>query len=466
MRTIRSRSARGRVVGAVVFGCLGALSPGVPATAAPTAPTALTGTAYLPDGSTPALAAVVDLLRADATGRAIPGTAFARGVTDIDGHYTIDPPERPDLVSAAQTAGGTLTVAVQVGDLSENGSIDAGAGGGRAPDAAIYEGVTVLRLVTDGSSASGSTFEVPIDPVHVGSVPEPGSVDVNPPLVTATAELVLELAGTVKQRAQVLGMFTDPDLVAGNDDVNDPDLVPPLGSVIADVVPILESPVALEPGPSGGGGVGGVSIGSAGDLLPQPDKQQDNGSCGKDPGTQWVSSRHGNNIPGTKTYVYLDTYSCTKDTDPYRDEVIYKWAGYTGGADHRWSIYRLKYRTEINDKYNYFMKYPNPVGNHTGQNMTWSVGFEYFLSASVGGQYSFREKKIHGWQADGTGRLYHVSWISGKRSGTFGEGLNNGGGVNLDVPQGSNGRTGVKNNVLVWRCFWDPQQNWKATCDE
>ena len=28
------------------------------------------------------------------------------------------------------------------------------------------------------------------------------------------------------------------------------------------------------------------------------------------------------------------------------------------------------------------------------------------------------------------------------------------GGVNLDVPEGSDGRTGVGNSVTIWRCWW------------
>src|SRR5687768_11208331 len=97
------------------------LSPVVPAAADSTSPpTTLSGVVSLPDG-TPAIAAAVLMFRAGPTGAPLPGTAFAQAVTGFDGTFVLNPPERSDLVSAAQATGGTLPVAVQVGDLAPHG---------------------------------------------------------------------------------------------------------------------------------------------------------------------------------------------------------------------------------------------------------------------------------------------------------------------------------------------------------
>ena len=420
----------------------------------------LTGAVFLPDGHTPAVAAVVDLLRADPTGRPVPGSAFARAVTDLDGRFTLNPPERPDLVTAARATGGVLPVAVQVGDLAPHGSIDPDADSTRRPDVSGLTGLTLLTL----AGGSGDDFTIPVGPIQVyrvfDLVGEPPGLDEvvlpDPSLLYDGVEVVLDLADDATDTAQVAGMFTDPDLVAGNDDVNDPDVVPPLGAIMTDVVPVLD-PVNGE-SDGGVGGVPGVSLSRVGQVLTPTGDDDPPPNCLRDAGTQWFDARHGNNIEGTKTYVYLDTYSCTTDSDRYRDQVVYKWGGYTASADKHWTIYRLKYRTEVNDKVNYRMKYPDPDGDVVdgdGGSLTWSVGFDYVVgSASVGGTYHFRGKKIHGWQSDGTGKLYHVSWIAGSKGGAYGDGFNNGGGVYLDVPQGSDGRAGVKNDVIVWRCYY------------
>jgi len=432
----------------------------------------LTGTVYLPDGVTPAPAAAVDLMVADTAGLPVAGSAFTRSVTDLDGRFVLDPRERADLVAAAKARGGTLPVVIQVGKLANHGSIDPAATEGvRTPDTALAMVPTALTLRSREGSAEDVAF------TFSGHLPEPrlgtGVVGDIARDATGNAEVVLDLADDALRTASVLGMFTDRDLVAGNDNPDDPDLVPPLMAIMTDVAATLDLTAEASPDD-----VGGLNLDVSRLRPPQPDNDSGGeGSCGKDPNTQWVSSRHGNNIEGTKTYVYLDTYSCTKDKDPERDEFVYKWGGYTGSADKHWTIYRLKYRTEISDKYDYFMKYPDPAGDRVdndGGNLTWNVGFEYFLTASVGGSYNFRAKKIHGWQGDGVGRLYHVSWINNSRDGRYGEGFNNGGGVNVDVPEGTDGRTGITNSVIVWRCWWpdgydgsddDGTGPWKPRCD-
>ena len=78
-----------------------------PAAAADVRGTVLAGTVYLPDGRTPAVAAVVDLMLADPSGRAVPGSSFARAVTDADGAFVIDPPEWDELVAPRRRTAGS-----------------------------------------------------------------------------------------------------------------------------------------------------------------------------------------------------------------------------------------------------------------------------------------------------------------------------------------------------------------------
>lgn len=475
---------RDPIPGRRLFAALAAVAlayPVVPAFADAAPSTTLSGTVYLPDGSTPATAAVVDLMLADAAGLPVAGSAFARGVTDLAGQFVIDPRERPDLVATARANGGTLPVAVQVADLAPHGSIDPAADeSSRAADAALFTGYTVLRLAGDPASASGESFTLPDAGVHV-DVSVSDVLGLASPFVGVGADLVLGLAREAWDRAKVAAVFMDPDLVAGNDNPDDPDLVPPLGAIIADTVPIPEAALTTS-GSTSSSGVGDidVSVDPGAVLLPTPEDEENDTppSCNRDPGTQWVSERQGNNIEGTKTYVYLDTFSCNKDSDQNRDEVVYKWGGYTGSKDKHWTIYRLKYRTEVAKDRDYYMKHPNPVGDvvdGNGGSLTWNVGFDYVATATIGGTYNFKAKKIHGWQGDGTGRLYHVSWINNAREGRYGDGFNNGGGVNLDVPQGSDGRAGVKNEVIIWRCWWpdgydgsddDGTGRWRPRCDD
>jgi hypothetical protein len=412
----------------------------------------LAGTVYLPDG-TPAPAAIVDLMLADPTGQPVPGSAFARGVSDLEGHFSVNPRERVDLIAAAKARGGDLPIAVQVGKLAEHASLDpTAAAGSRVPDVALAIADITMRLATDSSSDVGGVPGVSL--VFLRDA-EPIFGEVSGVLTNPVIHL--GLVKDVWHAASVFGMVNDPDLVAGNDNPNDPDLIPPLGSILADIVPIPDTAVTSG-GQAVGGGVPSVGGGYLSDVLPHPDKESGgSGSCGKDPETRWVSNRDGNAPDGTKTYVYLDTFSCTGDNDDTRDEVIYKWGGYTGSADTKWTIYRLKYRTEIGEDYDYRMKYPKPVGDQyasSNNTLNWAVGWDFMVTATIGDSYHFARKKIHGWQGDGTGRLYHVSWISDSSVGSYGTGFNDGGGVNLEVPEGNNGRTGVTNEVLIWRCWW------------
>lgn len=451
----RARGALAALLVPLLFAPVGVVAP---AAADATAPT-LAGTVYLPDGHTPAPAAVVDLMLTDPAGNAIPGSAFARGVADLDGHFSIDPRERDDLVARADANDGNLPVAVLVGKLAALGSIDASAvpvPGVPGADKAIARFATTLHVERAAAPDGGSPV------ARFGFV---ATVSPRAESIAGTAvSIVLGVARTAVDKAAVAGMITDRDLVVGNDSLNDPDLIPPLGAVVDEVVPIpsndptmtSESIVVSSP----------VNGALSTDLRSTRHEDGSDAVCGKDPGTYWVSSRLGNSPQGTKTYVYRDTVSCNRDSDQQRDEVVYKWGGYTGGADEHWSIYRLKFRTQIGNKVDYYMKYPDPVGDQTDGSMTWTVGFDYYVQAAISGRYNYHSKKIHGWQNDGTGLLYHVSWIAPGKAGEFGDGFRDGGGVNLDVPQGSDGRKGVADSVIVWRCYWDPKRNGEASCTD
>jgi hypothetical protein len=225
----RSR-ARGALIATLVPLVLAPVGVVVPAVADATTPT-LAGTVYLPDGHTPAPAAVVDLMLADPTGMPVAGTAFARGVADLAGHFSINPRERDDLLAAATVNGGNLTVAVQVGKLAPHGSIDpAAVPGTSVADTAIARYVTMLH-VDRVTAPDGQT-----------SVAELAFVATVSPRATSIAgtavSIVLGVASLAIDKAAVAGMITDPDLVAGNDNTGDPDLIPPLGAIMDEMVPV------------------------------------------------------------------------------------------------------------------------------------------------------------------------------------------------------------------------------------
>jgi hypothetical protein len=455
-RTVRPRGRSGALLAVALVAGLVSL----PANGDPMPPSdTLAGTVYLPDGRTPAAAAIVDLMLADPAGQPIAGTAFARGIAGLDGQFSVNPRERDDLVAAARANGGDLLVAVQVGKLAAHGTLDPAALPGLdTPDTALALASTTLRLVTtqhaDGTSSTAFGFYA--DRPVLGDLQRIAGTGV---------DIVLGLSHGPKQSVQVLGMVNDPDLVAGWENTDDPDLIPPLGVIVANAVPTLDLSVSAGAAPSGT-----VRL-----LPPLPKQQKGDGggsaSCARDSGTQWVDDRHGhNNPPHSLTYVYLDTYSCTGDNDPQHDEVIYDWTGYSGVDDKSYTIYRVKFRTQIADNADYTMKKPNPVGDQNvsqSSQLNWTVGWDKLTYAAVSGSYHFAAKKIHGWQADGTGRLYHVSWISNNNPrGSYGQGFNTGGGVRFEVPEGDSGRTDVSNSVILWLCQWLDKDHFASSCDD
>lgn len=387
-----------------------------PAAAADVRGTVLAGTVYLPDGRTPAVAAVVDLMLADPGGRAVPGSSFARAVTDDGGAFAIDPPEWDELVVATPAAGG-LDVVVRVGDLT--------APRGGVPDALGHTAATVLRLVRDNGTL---TFHVVL-PVHTDRAVYAGGAIVTQAVALAT----------------VAWMFNDPDLVAGNENVDDPDVVPPLGMVLEAGAGVLDE-IVLD-GPV-------ETPETAGRLLrPSEDDDVPNG-CVRKSTIRWGGSRGvPESRPGYDWYVYLIRYKCA-DNDPTFDYYAYKWEGKAATKDG-YRLWRLKFRAEALDaRYQWEDSRPrSDVSTSSSKTLTWTVGVSQgAATGEVGGTYTFKAKKIHPWQ-DTKGHLLHTSWISDDKNGSTGDSLWNGFGYTFEVPQGADGME-LQTVVQTWTCHW------------
>src|SRR4051794_5732306 len=147
----------------------------------------LTGTVVLPDGHTPASAAVVDLSTTPG------GVAFARGVSGYDGTFAVAIPATPDLVALAAASDDRLDVYATVSKLVATTGL---------PEFAQVVEHTVAYL--EGTDGSASDTVGGIGGQAYFLVPHPSLGTIGPKAVG--------LAGAAR-------VYQDPDLIAGQDDV-------------------------------------------------------------------------------------------------------------------------------------------------------------------------------------------------------------------------------------------------------
>ncbi len=454
MRSLSQRVLRHAIAATAAVLLTPLATAGPPAAAADFGPTAFTGTAYLPDGVTLAPAAVVDL--------SLPGgPAQARAVSGPDGTFSLEIAETDELVALALGNEGQVTLDWLLSKLFRNTDLQAGrsvryettpavaASGGPAvgggggtviPNpAAIYAretGQLVLTLVNEAQQRVANALD-------------------------ATADLEFHLPGPqthnivskVSDAARASGVYVDPDLVAGNEDLDDPDLIPPLGA-------LLDS----RPGVITADGVARKILGDGTVALDDSDEPTGD-ACERlrDDVMVW-GGENGTHPEGMHYYIRLTPYKCADDSNSF-DYYMFKWHGHANMDVKDWYLWRLKFRSEWPSGYEWEETNPTRNQEDPSKAVTWTVGFQHKTGfyGEISGQYNFKAKKIHPWQ-DTKAKLLHTSWISNKSNGTHDDGLWNGYGWELEVPQGYPWIYDYA--VQVWRCHKvSGSYSWGWSCD-
>jgi hypothetical protein len=414
-----------------------------PANAAGFGPTALTGTAYLPDGLIIAPAAVIDL--------SLAGVPFARGVSGLDGRFTVELPEDEELVSAALANNGQLTVTWVLSKLYRNPSSDPGVGVivPNPAHAALYArktGELVMTLVNEIEGRVANALD---------ALADPGVLEFHVPAPETDA-----FVGEVADIAHAAGVYNDPDMVAGRDNVDDPDLIPPLFANYQ-AIPVTDADT-----------YDGTPLpGLGGDL---PDAFGDGSDCTRMETWLLPNGDHRHDAEyGTKYSATLKLFKCNNEGDPYKDYWFWGWAGRITNVNktgERTLIWRWKFRTELDYYQPYFWEdgsidtdEDRPAGNDKEADISWSASFGF---ASISDTFHIvQARKTHPWldvpddDPETERKIYHVSWISGYDNGSDGEYFKNGGAMGFVVPQGEpqSRIRYARNTMETWTCLykWD-----------
>jgi hypothetical protein len=393
----------------------------------------LTGTVVLLDGHTPASAAVVDLSTTPG------GVAFARGVSGYDGAFAVAIPATPDLVALAAASDDRLDVYATVSKLVATTGLP------------VFAQV-VVHTVAYLEGTDGAVND------SVGGIGGQAYFLVPHPSLGTIGPKVVGLAGAAR-------VYQDPDLIAGQDDVNDPDLIPPLGMEML-TVPVTDASAA---------NISGVNTGL---LTPAND--------GTPPAMTGCATRSSYAVPahkgdpqplwGVALDVHLFLLHCTDEEDSDHDYYVIVWGGNATNQDEgstKTALWRLKYRTDVGKSTPYERVDVDPkqdISTSGSTQIRWTVGTNVSgVNASVSGDYTVvKGKKIHPWADAGSAReLSHVSWISDHEDGSRGALFYNGGGVFVRVPQDDTGLIQKSNlQIQVWRCWINPKKDVEQTCEE
>ncbi len=441
-------------------------------------PTAFTGTAILPDGVTLAPAAVVDL--------SLPGgAAFARAVSGPDGTFSLDIPETGELVVLAHAGGGQVTVNWLLSKLFTASQAQPGrgliyeqtptpqAGGLPAVDPgdgvivpnprAIYARETGKLVLTLVNEAAGRVARL---------LDNKGDLEFHTP-APQTGKIVSKVADII----HAAGVYQDPDLIAGKEDLNDPDVIPPLFSELFHYE-VLD-----------GDSVCGTDVADLG-LVTEgcPSSTQESDGC-KIAETWLTPARGAEQMRGTASTATLRLHHCTNEVDSKADYWAWAWqdarvTNVDTNEEYTY-IWRYKLRTELvsnrkvhgvpapYDTSKYYWDDVNPDQDRSDGGewqLHWTAGFEKGVTGSVSGDYTvLKAKKIHRWDDGRTNehRTFHVSWISNTPVGSRGAWFQSGGGMHFVVPQGekkSHLRTAT-NTYDIWRCWIPKNPPMAYSCD-
>ena len=286
----------------------------------------------------------------------------------------------------------------------------------------------------------------------IGSAIDTGVV-VQDTLRDALVSVAPQYASVVEAAARVKNY--DPDALLGNDTIDDPDLVAPLGATI-DFVPVpVDADELVDVGPTN---ALSDSSESGGD-----DNTTTNGCTMKKTRVVPGKDSQGNNKPqpvvGAAMRVVLKLWVCKRDdADPDNDYWAWTWDGKITNVDTsraRYWIWRFKFRTQLNTVYERDDEDPERDIKVDGEyKVEWNLVIPVGpASATIKGDYVVRQaKKIHPW-SDYDGVLYHVSWMSNRDVGSRDDDFRNGDGNSFLVPQGD-GSVSIKanNQIAVWKC--------------
>lgn len=293
----------------------------------------------------------------------------------------------------------------------------------------------------------------------LGQLPPP-TVDVDPLLRSAMAQIDVHVTTAAAVAARVKNY--DPDMMLGNDDVDDPRNVPPLGAVLT-MIPVtdandteLPEPASVDAGLPDAGDPLGIQYGK--------EDTQETGSSGCPIVKRFEVPAKGKPQPtvDAKMRVILKARHCKAvDDDKDRDYYAWDWSGKATNTDPNGFVsyvVRLKFRTLLNrwfDRDDEDPKQDIPTGD--SKTVTWNVGFEAIATGGISGQYTVvKAERIHPW-SDYEGDLYHVSWMSNKSWGSRGADFWNGGGNAFVTPQGSTDvPKKAQNAVYIWTCWNEP----------
>jgi hypothetical protein len=402
-----------------------------PARATDTPSATLTGSVLLPDGRSPASAAVVDLSTAPG------GAAFARGVSGYDGTFAVTIPATPDLVALAVASGDQLHVYLTVSKLIATAG---------TPDFAQVVTDTVAYLDGARDAVRGISGQAYFVAPH--------------PQLGALTTLAANLSGAAR-------VYQDPDLVQGNDDLDDPDLIPPLGAVMQ-VIPVVAAEDAANALGESPVSPAGVAVDS---VIGQADSEGGSSGSGCTTINTVVTPRRGAAQPSDEVNMHVVTtvYHCKSEDDPHHDYYAIGWGGdvtnVTDDPDFTYKVWRLKFRTELPDTFTRDNEDPHGGTDIKGGGefqVSWNSVFHAF-PIGISGSYTVRKaKKIHPW-SDEDGALYHVSWMSNYDSGSSGAQFWDGGGNDFLVPEGTgdaavlhdlapDGARPGSNTISLWTC--------------
>jgi hypothetical protein len=253
----------------------------------------------------------------------------------------------------------------------------------------------------------------------------------------------------------------DPDVLLGNEDVDDPDLVPPLNALMA-VVPMSgasDPAAAIGESPL-------TPAGAAVDGLFQSAEEGGAADGCTTINTQIVPAKgKGQPVEGLTMRVVLTIYHCKNETDRDHDYYALGWKGFATNTDSdefHYALWRLKFRTDLPGTFARRDQDPTADRSEGGSfSVPWSVSFPSV--GGINGSYDVvKAKKIHPW-SDGDGKLFHVSWISNYDEGSSGAQFWNGGGNAFLVPNGTGDAAVVQamdpsgakpgsNTIDVWKC--------------
>lgn len=265
----------------------------------------------------------------------------------------------------------------------------------------------------------------------------------------------------------VTGM--DSDYMAGQENLNDPTLIPPFGARLKDeewadssndvVPPLTNTAGANLPLPS-------VTIDT---RLPYGPSESE--GCSINSTHLYPKDGSGPDDYNVKYQATYAVYKCN-DSDPNNDYYIVYWKGsIKEGTDQQWLVdfWRYKFRTQLT-KSSFAAYDPDPLKDthpDNGTTINYTVGY---AGSGVGGSYTwYNGSKIHPWYDYDNQALYHVSWMASDKYGDCCGPYFTGGAFKLRVPQGSTGiSSGLKSGVQIWECYddtWEDNgtQNWH--CD-